>query len=200
MNTVPYEVIATPFVLYRAPVGTPFPAIDEEPEAPWVKVGTNGDLNYEAEGVTVQHSQSTTDWRALGDSGTRKVFRTEEGLMVSLQLTDLTLEQYMNALNDNAVETELQGSTPTKKIGLSRGLGIATFALLVRGPAASPYMEDGNLQYEIPIVCQSGSPEPVFRRDQPATLALEYKALVDPSATDPSERFGRLRAEYVPAT
>ena len=186
-NGSPFEVIAAPYTLYLAPVGTAFPAIAAAPASPWVKIGTSGDLNYMEEGVTVQHSQTIELWRALGDPGPRKAFRTEEGLLISVQLADLTLEQYALALNHNAV-TE---TANVRKIGLSRGVGVEQRALLARGP--SPYDEGLNAQYEVPIAVQMGEPEVVFRRGgEPAALALQWAALIDVSADPVTERFGRL--------
>jgi len=192
MNTEPLEIIAAPFTVWLAPVGSTFPDIDAEPDAPWVKVGTSGDLNYLDDGVKVAHSQSINFFRALGDCGSRKAFRTEEDLKISLVLADLTLEQYKLALNSNTVtDTPASvGVAGIKSIGLSRGFGLATSALLVRGPSA--YMEEGQAQYEVPIAVQTGTPEVVFRKDTPAALALEWTALVDPDASAETERFGRL--------
>lgn len=195
LNTHPYEIIGAPFKVWTAPVGTAFPSLDDDdPNSPWALVGTNGDLNYEDDGVTVQHPQGINKYRALGDSGSRKVFRTQEDLVIRLQLADLTLEQYAHALNGNSVtETPPDtGEVGYKTIGMSRGLTIATMALLIRGP--SPYVADGYLQFEVPFACQTGSPEVVMRRDRPAALQLEWSALVDPDAASEATRFGRIRA------
>lgn len=194
MNSKPYEVISQPYTLYLAPVGTAFPAVDANPPGPWVKVGTSGDLNYTEDGVTVQHSQSVELWRALGSTGPRKAFRTEEEQRISLVLADLTLEQYALALNHNTVTTTppASGVAGTKKIGLSRGLDMPQRALLVRGPAASPYGENWNAQYEVPIAVQVGEQELTFQKGTPAGIALEWVALEDPSAASAVERFGRL--------
>lgn len=194
-NTVPYEVIAAPFTLWVAPVGTAFPLIDVTPAVAWIKVGTSGDLNYDdAAGVTVEHSQAITAWRASGDSGSRKVFRTEEDLKIRLKLMDITLEQYAFALNHNAVTDVAAGSGTAgyRSIGLSRGFTVATRALLIRG-SVSPYgAEDWNSQYEIPVAAQTGNPSVVFKKGEPAGLDLEWTALVDPNAATEFERFGRL--------
>ncbi len=103
MNTRPYEIIAAPFTVWTAPVATMFPDITVTPTTPWVTVGTSGNLNYLAEGVTVEHSQSMNFFRALGDAGSRKAFRTEEDLKIRLTLADVTLEQYAHALNGNPI-------------------------------------------------------------------------------------------------
>lgn len=194
-NSLPYEIIAAPFTVWYAAVGTTFPLVSAAPSGSWTKVGSSGDLNYLDEGVTVAHSQAMELFRALGDSGSRKAFRTEEDLKISLMLADLTLEQYQLALNANTITTTSQavGVAGNKKVGLSRGLSVSTVALLVRGP--SPYGDDMTLQFEVPRAAQTGNPEVVFRRDQPAALLLEWTALVDPDASSADERFGRLRAQ-----
>lgn len=202
MNTAPFEVIAAPYVLYWAPVGTVFPKINETPATPWTKVGSNGDLNYDrAAGVMVQHSQSTTKWRSAGDTGTRKIFRTEEDQTVSLKLVDVTAEAYALALNNNTVSTVAAAGAVAgyKKIGLSRGTQIATMALLVRG-LVSPYGAAWNSQYEIPLVQQEASTQVALSKPgEPSGLDLQFTALVDVSAASADERFGRLLTQTADA-
>lgn len=192
-NTVPYEVLAAPFTLWIATVGTVFPAPEVAPSASWTKVGTSGALNYDSdEGVTIEHRQTLNPWRSLGDAGSRKVFRSEEDMVVRMSLVDVTLEQYRLAINRNSVTTTTGtgGLAGTKKIGLSRGFTVDTMALLARAEA-SPYGASWNMQYEVPIAAQQGSPSVQYRKDQPAMLALEWMALVDPNQTA-AEYFGRL--------
>jgi hypothetical protein len=126
-NSVPYEIIAAPFQVYFAPVGTTFPLIDANPAAPWALVCSSGDLNYLDDGVKVSHKQTMNMFRALGDAGSRKVFRTEEDLMIALTLADLTLEQYAHALNSNGISATAasSGVAGFKKIGISRGFSVA---------------------------------------------------------------------------
>lgn len=196
--SAPYEIIAAPFTLWFADTGTTFPLIDAAPAVAWTKVGTSGDLNYKRDGVTIQHPRSFARFRALGDIGSRKIFITEEDLIVKIMLADVTLEQYALALNHNSVTTVAPGGEAGyRKIGLSHGSTITQKALLVRGP--SPYDEDLNLQFEIPIAVQAGSPEVVFRLDEPAGLSLEWSALVDTSASTTAERFGRIVASDLAA-
>lgn len=194
MSEQPFEIVAQPFEVWVAPVGETFPLIDVTPAGSWVKVGTSGDLNYSEDGVKVAHSQSTELWRALGSTGPRKAFRTEEELHLSLSLADLTLEAYALAMNYNTVSSEAAGvgTAGYKTLGLSRGLGVAQRALLVRGDGASPYGTGWNTQYEVPIVVQVAEPEVVFVKGEPAMLALEFVALEDPDAATEDERFGRL--------
>lgn len=199
-NSAPFEIIAAPFTLYLAPVGTAFPAVDVAPGGAWVKVGTSGDRNYTEDGVTVQHSQTIEQFRAAGSTGPIKAFRTEEALLISMVLADVSLEQYALALNHNAITTTAAGAgvPGTKKAGLSRGAFVAQRALLVRG--VSPYGDAMDMQYEVPKAFQSGSPEAVYRKGEPAALALEFTALEDPGAASTAERFGRLVAQTAPAS
>lgn len=192
-NSVPLEVLAAPFSMYVAPVGTVFPDVDQVPDpSDWTLIGAAGPLNYDEAGVNVEHAQSMAFWRSLGDAGSRKVFRSSEDLKIGLMLVDVTPEQYSFALNGNDVTaTPASSGVPgTKKIGLSRGFTVDTRAVLLRGP--SPEMEDGTMQYECPRAAQTGEPKPVFTKDKPAMLAIEWTALVDPDASDPSEYFGRI--------
>jgi len=198
-NSAPFEIIAAPFTLHVAPVGTPFPDVDAEPAVTWVKVGTSGDRNYTEDGVTVQHSRSIEKWRAVGSPGPRKAWPTEEDLIIGLTLADLSLEQYQLALNHQTVATVAAGvgTAGYKSLGLSRGLSLPQRALLIRG--ASPYGDGFTMQYEVPVAYQSGSPEVVFRKNEPAALALEWTALEDPDAATENERFGRILAQTADA-
>lgn len=200
-NSSPFEIIASPFEIWIAPIEEAFPTIQENPTGNWVKVGGSaGPLNFFDDGITVSHGQSLSRWRPLGDNAPRKIFRTEEELTIAGILADLTLEQYSYAINSNPVTTTAPTATDPgfKTLGLSRGIAIATNALLVRGP--SPYLADLNMQFELPRVMQVGEPEPVFKRDEPAGLALMWEALVDPAATSADQRFGRLVAAHLAAT
>lgn len=192
----PYEIVAAPLTLWLAPIGTAFPLLTVAPAVAWVKVGTNGDLNYDEDGVTIAHSQTNESARPAGATGPIKAWRTEEDLMIRLTLWDITLEQYAAALNGNAIATVAAGAgTPGKKtIGLSQGSEIKTYALLARG--LSPYGDGYAAQYEVPRCYQSASPEPAFKKGDPAGLELEFTALVDAGAANPLERFGRLVMQH----
>lgn len=198
INSLPYEVIAGPATLYIAAAGTAYPLIDAVPGGSWTKVGTEGELNYDEEGITIDHPQETVPWRALGDAGSRKMFRQSEDLKLGIVLVDLTLEQYAFALEHNTVTTVAAGvgTAGYKKIGLSRNLNMTARALLLRFEGLSPYGSVWNMQFEIPRAQMTGSPRPVFRKSIPAGLALEWSAQVDPNASSDDERFGRLLAQH----
>ena len=193
----PYEIIAAPFTLYWAATGTTFPTFDAAPSVSWTKIGTSGDRNYAPDGVTVSHAQTLEIVRALGGTGPIKALRTEEMLSVKLTLWDLLLEQYNIALNGNTVTTTAAGAGTAgfKEVQLYRGLSVQTFALLVRGDV-SPEGSGWKSQYQVPVAFQNGSPEPVFRKNEPAGLALEFVAIEDPDAASEGDRFGKLLVQH----
>lgn len=199
-NDAPYEVIASPFEAYLAPVETEFPAIDVVPPNPWSLIGVAGAHNFTDEGVTIEKSQTMQPWRGLRSTGPRKIFRTEEMLRIAFQVADMTLEVAQVALNGNAITTVAPGADPGHKwIGLMRGIGVTRYALLLRGP--SPYVANLHQQYEIPIVVHDGEPELVYSRNgEPAVYAYEFQALIDPTQATEAEWFGRLRAVHQPAS
>lgn len=192
----PYEILAGPLTLWLAPVGTAFPLVNIAPAVAWVKIGTNGDANYDEEGITVSHVMKQEVARPAGRTGPVKAWTTEEDLMISLKMWDVTLEQYATALNKAAVTTTAAGAGAAgyKKIGLNQGQEITQYALLARG--SSPYADGMAMQYEVPRCYQSASPKPVFRKGKPAALDLEFTALEDLSAVLAGERFGRLVAQH----
>lgn len=193
----PFEILATPLTLWLAPVGTAFPLITAAPAGTWAKVGTNGDKNQDDGGLVVSHTQKIEEARPAGTTGPIKAWRTEEDLMFSLTLWDVTEEQYRIALNAVTVTTTAAatGVAGSKKMGLSRGVDVVTYALMARG-LLSGYGDGYVGQYEVPIVYQSGNAKPVFKKGKPAGLDLEFTALEDLSAASSAERFGRLIQQH----
>lgn len=196
MNQEPFEIIGAPFTLWVAPLATAFPLIDADPGVGWSLVGTNGDRNYSDAGVTVTHSQKVDQARPAGATGPIKAWRSEEDLMIELELWDLTLEQYQLAINGVAPVTTAAaaGAAGFKKIGLSRGVEMVQYALLLRGE--SPYGAAYNSQYEVPRAYQSADAKPVFAKGKPSGLALQFTACEDLDATSDAERFGRFVAQH----
>ncbi|WP_346915032.1 hypothetical protein [uncultured Roseibium sp.] len=193
----PFEIIAAPFTAYVAPVGEAFPAVDADPAGNWVKIGTNGDESMDEEGVTVQHAQELNKVRSLGSTAPLKAFRTAEDLMISFTLLDVTLEATSLGLNSNTVATTAAGSGTAgfKTLQFYQGEQVATMALLLRA-GVSPYAAAMNMQYQLPRCFQSGNPEPVYRKGEPAGFALEFTALKDPNAVTKAASFGQLVIQH----
>lgn len=181
-------VIGGPEVVYRAPVGTAFPALGVAPAGPWAQLGVNGNKSYSDEGVTIRHSQSVNRIRPAGSTGPIKAARTEEDLEIEFTLWDLTLEQYAAALHQLAV-TDSGGE---RVMGLYRGFGITESAWLIRG--TSPYDDTLQAQWELPRGYTEGAPEIVLRKGEPGGLQFLIVALVDADAEE-GEEFGVVRAE-----
>lgn len=192
----PYEIIGAPYTLWIAPAGEAFPAIDAAPAGNWAKVGTNGNRNYDENGVTVSNKQSLQFARPAGATGPVKAFRMDEDFSLSLVLWDLTLEQYSNSMNGNPVSTTAAGAGTAgfKKIGLYRGSQVREFALLLRGLSA--YDESMNAQFQVPRAVDSGNSETVFTKGKPAGLQLQYNAMEDLNAASEDERFGTLIMQH----
>jgi len=192
----PYEIIGAPFTLWVADTGTAFPLIDAAPGVGWTKVGTNGDRNYSEDGVTVAHAQTLNYARPAGATGPVKAFRSEEDMRITLELWDLTLEQYAFAMNRNPVTTTAAGvgTAGFKDIGVYRGVHVEEMALLIRGVSA--YDADMAAQYEVPRAIDAGNPEVKFTKGVPAGLALEFMAMEDLAAASAAERFGRLVMQH----
>lgn len=197
----PYEILATPFEVWLAPVGTAFPTLDEEPDelSPsdsnevWALLGANGADNQGDEGVTVEHQQTLNVFHGGKSTAPLKAWRTEEGLRIAFTLFDVTLEAYAKAINDQTItdNAAASGTAGYREIPLHQGGQVAVFALLARGEN-SPYGDGWLAQYEVPKVYQSGNPAPVYRKGQPAGLQFEFMALADLDAATEAERFGRL--------
>lgn len=181
-------VIGGPEEVFRAPVGTAFPALGVVPAAGWTRLGVNGNKSYGDDGVTVRHTQSVNRIRPAGSTGPVKAARTEEDLEVEFTLWDLTLEAYADALHQGAV-TDSGGE---RVMSLYRGFSINESAILIRG--TSPYDDALTAQYEIPRAYTEGAPEIVYQKGEPAGLQFLFVALVDPDAAE-GEEFGVIRAE-----
>jgi hypothetical protein len=185
-------VVGGPEVVYRAPVGTAFPALTDADaaivSAGWTRLGVNGNKSYSNDGVVVRHPQSVNRIRPAGSTGPIKAARTEEDFEVEFTLWDLTLEALADALHQGAV-TDSGGE---RTVGLYRGFTINESAWLIRG--TSPYDDTLAAQYELPRGYTEGAPEVTYQKGEPAGLQFLVVALVDPDAAE-GEEFGVVRAE-----
>lgn len=201
----PYEILADPYTIYLAPVGTPFPAIDDDeqdfiaggsPGGEWFRLGSSGNRNYEEGGVTITPEQETSEFRGAGETAPQKAFRTSEGLVIGLTLVDLSTDQHAKALDDRDVTTVAAGAGTAghKSFDGYRGIHVKTYALLGRG--MSPEDPELYRQLEVPVCYQSGGGEHTNQKGTPAGIALEYRAL----RPDPNQPFYTVRNGTAPAT
>lgn len=184
----PYEVICAPWVCYLAPVGSAAPGLDTSfgasifglpgntPPAPWTTLGTAGAKSYIDTGVTVTHSQTLGTFVPGGSTAIRKAWRQTEELVVTFSIADLTPVQYALQINNNAVVTQAAsgGQPADQHFEVLRGVNVTSFAMLIRG--ISPFNENYFAQYEIPAAYNAGSAAPVYSKQGPAVLAVEWHA------------------------
>ena len=196
------EIVISGAEIWLAPITETYPEIQAAPAGNWVLLGTSGDVNLEEDGITVSHEQTLAPKRTLGSTGPVKVTRGEENMTIAGILNDLSLEEYAKVMN-NVTAGDIAADADTggyRTVSLRQGPIVATLALLIRGENASPYGESYNLQYEIPVVYQSGNPAPTFKKDESANLEFEFTALEDSAAGTDIERFGRVVAQDAAAT
>ncbi len=190
-NTFPHEVMGAPHAVFIAPVGTTRTALTvATPVGPWVEVGKRGNRSFSEEGVRVNSPAAYNYFRGNASAAPLKGFRSEEDVIIAVTLADLTLESLALAFNKTSTDVTETGITRT--LGLSRGLGVSTFALMVRGP--SPYMDDGIAQFWLPNVMNESSVELQLQRSNATTYPLAFRAIWYDDATD-GEELGVYEAE-----
>ena len=191
MATDPFEILIAQFAMYIAPVGESFPDIEDAPAGNWTLVGIAGSDSYDESGVVITHEQSTNAIRTYGATGPRKIVRTSEDLKVTLNLMDLTLEEYTRIIGDVAPTTTAAGggSAGWKEIKTLRGLTPYEVALLIRADQ-SPYGNSWNTQYQIPRAVQIASTTLTFVKGDAPVLQVEFQAVEDVDASSDAERFG----------
>jgi len=175
------NIVNGPLSLYFAAVGTAFPLLDVDPPAGFTLIGTSGAKNYTEDGVSVAMNQSVEVFRGLGSPTALKAFRTEEDLVITVQMADLTLAEVRRALNENAVTNTApaSGIPGTDEIKMNRGADVNTIALLVRGIGKSAQFDSGNLQFEFDKVYEGASQEMTFLKGDAVGVMLEFHALED---------------------
>lgn len=197
--TPPYELIAAPFTVYTAALGTAFPSLDDEfPVTGWTRLGAAGERSITHAGVQVSHDSSyvSAPFVLPGATAPSRTVRVAESLTVSFALADMTAEAYAAALNGSIVQTIPPGvgTVGFKTLTLLNGTEVEELALLVRGEV-SPYMATGRSQYELPRATQTAPPMPLFVKSEPAGLLFRFRALRDPVLG-----YGLLRVQDEPAT
>ncbi len=194
MNEKPYEVVAGSLELWLAPIGSVYPDVQDTPFLPWAKIGTVGFRDYDDAGVKVAHKTKRELWRSAASNGPVKGWPTEEETTIGLKVADSTLELYKIAMgyNDITAVAAGVGTSGYKKMGLSQSNSLPQRALLLRGTGLSAYMASGNMQYEFPVVVQTGDAQPAFVKGKAVTFDLEFTVLEDPDATVETERLGRI--------
>lgn len=188
--SAPYQIIAGPADVFVAAVGTSFPAINvasstNTPPAGWTALGkTQG-------GVTVKYSQTVDQISVDQETAPVKAVRSSEGLDITFALVELTIATIAYFMNQTTVTT-VTGPPHDQDIPLHRGRSVARNALLVRGD--SPY-GSWFMQYEVPVVVMTDSPQMDFAENKVAAAQLTFTAIADLTQATDAARFGTLRAQ-----
>lgn len=193
----PFEIMAAPFDVYVAVVGTAFPDISQAPAAAWFLLGTSGAKNYDEDGITIEHNSTVVEYRPVGLTAPRKAFRTEESLIIGFKLTDVSATQYAKILNQAVVTNTPTGTGLGGNLNfpLLQGMNVNQYALFMRATGDSAGGSGFNTQYDVPIVYQNSDPKPVFKKGEPAALEVQFAALWDSALG-----FGRYRSQNAAAS
>lgn len=188
---VPLEVFASGTgIVYLAPTGTADPVINVAVPGTYIMVGVAGASDYAEDGIVISKSTENNSIYTAGQLGVRKVFRTRENLTIRVKVYDLTLEALRDAWNQTVVTT-IGGPPAIKTIPLLENAATPTYrTLLVRVPGLSPYMDGGAIQFWIPLVYQTGSPEILLKKGDPTGLEMEFTAV-----SDATNGFGKVTAQ-----
>ena len=184
----PREIVVGPLTIWLAASVEAEDAVNVTPSGNWNKVGTSGDENYTEDGVTITHSQTVRETRAVGTTGPVKANRQEESLLIALALMDMNLAQLTRLLNNTTKSTDT--SPNIDYIGMRRGPDVTTLSLIAKGTGLSP-SGAFPIQLYVPKVYQSGDFSPVFSKGDDVAYAAVFSALEYQSAATAEERFGR---------
>jgi len=170
----PHEVVAAPLEVYLATVGTAFPDV-WEPQASfpsgWTLLGTEGNRNYNDDGVVVNHGEEVFDFTPAGSTMPSKRFRTAETFMLSLSLVDVSAAQYALVMND----ADVTDGGRYKEFSLYRGDQVNSFAVFARGMSG----EDNAyyMSYEFSKAFVSVNGDVTYNKGEVAALPVEILAV-----------------------
>ena len=182
-----YSILTGVGLIYIAPVGSTFPALEDAPSTPWRSLGETQD------GVEVEHDEKIERIRTDQRTGAVKATRTEESLMVKTKLAEATLENLADALGVAVTDTAASvGLIGTRELPIYRGALVTEYAILIRG--YSPYLE-GPAQYEIPRGFFGKVDAIKYEKGKNASIPFTFESLEDLEAENIEDRFGRLIAK-----
>tara|TARA_Y100000310_G_scaffold303025_1_gene340961 strand:+ start:357 stop:944 length:588 start_codon:yes stop_codon:yes gene_type:complete len=184
----PREIVVGPLLIYVAAAVEAEDDVDTTPSGNWSQLGTSGTENYTEDGITVTHSQTVRESRAVGATGPLKANRQEENLTIAFALMDMNLDELTRLLNNTSMSTD--SSPDIKWLGMRRGADITVLSMIAKGAGMSPYGAYP-IQLYVPRLYQSGDLSPVFSKGEDVAYAATFSALEYQSASTDEERFGR---------
>lgn len=176
------ELLASPYAVYGAVFGTPFPLIDDDESAfdpAWTLFGTNGTRNYTEAGVVVALDQTLSPWFSAGATRAINSFRTQEAGSVGFTLGDMSIDQFAYVLDNAAIATvsASSGVAGQKSISLDRGPNAFKYALLARGLSPETDIETPQFaQFQVVRAVQSANASLTYAKT-PTELAVQFDIL-----------------------
>jgi len=176
--TTPFELIVGPVTVYTGPVAEARPDLEDAPAGNWVTLGTNGDKNYEESGVSIEPTQEIAEWFSLGSTAPQQAFRTQERILVSLALADLTAEHLAKVWNDVSVTDTAPGSgtAGVRDFDMLRGSSVTEYGLLLRWDV-SPYIVTAKMQIWLPRVYVVSMGALAAVKGEPMSTEVVFSAL-----------------------
>lgn len=178
-----YEVLVGVGMLYIAAAGTAAPAtVDTAPGVSWTSLGeTDG-------GVKITKTQNIEKFTSDQRTGTIKVVRTEEGLVIETNMVESTLENLANVINGSVTTVAPgAGTIGTRALKLHAGATVSEYALLFRG--SSPYGAWAG-QFYVPRGFMNDDVEMDFTKDGKTLIPVKFEALEYLTAATEADRFG----------
>lgn len=200
MSTINPTIVRGPYDFYVAPVGTAFTGVLSigSLDVAWKKFAARGIRSQGDGGLTISHKQKLDEFR--GQSNViQDIARSEEDVIVSLEVADVSMEALSYALNSNLVTTTApsSGIKGHKKMPVARGPEVAALALLIIIKSTQVVGEKGVLY--IPKAVQTADNDNVGTKSSPAMTKYEFKAVEGPAATDTDPDIGYYDVISAPA-
>ena len=175
----PFEMVSGPIQVWTAAEATAAPELSAAPPAAWTLLGTNGQRSMSEDGVTVEFSETIEAQRSLGSTAIQKLFRTEEEVMITVALLDVSAETFAIAMSGLAITISAAATSKAgfRAVDLLRGFDVLNLAFLARG--FSPYADAMSAQFWIPKGYASFSGGLQYQKGEAAMIELEIMAIED---------------------
>lgn len=175
--TTPFEIVGGAGTVYLGPVNEARPDLNDAPAGNWVQLGTTGVENYAPSGIVVTPSRTMTPWYGLS-SKRQKAFLSEQSLMVSVTVHDLTSEELAKAFNDATVTDTAPntGTAGVRDFDLALSDVIPELGILVRFDF-SPYMASGKSQFWIPRAYRESVNALTYVKEGPTGWELVFQTM-----------------------
>lgn len=179
--TAPHTLMNGPFEVYIFPIAADgvveaAPDVWDAPAGNWALLGASGNKDITEDGIMVRSEQTQTLFRGLGSIGRRKMFRTEQDVIVEFTLADASIENFARTLNSATVDLT---TSLRRRVQLEMSAEVAQFSLLLRGDGKSPYGAGWNTQWWVPRASHDGNFEAKYVKGEPVGILYHFAALID---------------------